>query len=149
MLRTAGVSLGPKKVKCVDEGEVAQVELGALLPPAHRERFMGQLDRPEQPGGRDTAVVVVDLRARPGREQVNSHLRECPFVSFAILRNVFALHDPDVCLKVIRHAVTPSGGADVVRQGGDTREVGDGARLDVQALQGDEGEGKGDVLRAG
>jgi hypothetical protein len=36
----------------------------------------------------------VNLRARTGREQVNSQLSECPLTPFAIERDVFALHLP-------------------------------------------------------
>jgi hypothetical protein len=69
---------------------------------AHGERSGGKLDRPEQPREWDPTVVVVDLRARPGREQVDSHLRECPLVWRAVLPDVLPLKDPHVRLEVVR-----------------------------------------------
>ena len=91
----------------------------------------------------------MDLRARPGREQVNSHLGKCPFASFVILRNVCAFHNRYACLKVILRAVIPRGGTDVVGEDGHPMKIGDRTRLHVQALQGKEGEGKGDRLPGG
>jgi hypothetical protein len=98
------------------------------------ERVLGKLDCPEKAGRWNSTVVVVDLCARPGREQVNSHLRECPLASFAIFRNVFSLHDPDVCLEVILRPVISGGSADMVRQHGNALKIGDRAGLHVQAL---------------
>jgi len=41
---------------------------GVLLLPAYQERVAREFDRPEKAGGWNATVVVVELRARPGRE---------------------------------------------------------------------------------
>jgi hypothetical protein len=91
----------------------------------------------------------VNLRARTGREQVNSQLSECSLTPFAVERDVFALHNPNICLKAIGVAIAPGSSADVVCQHSHAFEIGDRARLHIKALQGDERKGKGDRLQAG
>ena len=110
------------------------MKFGVLFLPTDPERVVGKLDRPEKPRRWNAGIVVVNLRARPGLKQVNSHFRECALAPSAILRNVFSLHDPDVCFKVILRSVISGGGADVVRQHGNAFEISDGAWLHVKAL---------------
>ena len=82
----------------------------------------------------DPAVVVVNLRARTGLEQVDSYEGEAPAPRLTVHGDVLSLHGPDVGLEVVRVPVTPLRLADVVGHGGGAAEVGDRARLDVETL---------------
>ena len=79
---------------------------------------MGKFDRPEESRQKDAAVVVVNLRARTGLEQVDSYEREGPAPRRTVHADVPPVHDPEVGLEVVRVSVASLRLTNVVGDGG-------------------------------
>jgi hypothetical protein len=109
---------------------------------------MGKLDRPEESRQKNAASIIVNLRARTGLKQVDSYEGEAAVPRGPVGGDVLALHNPHVSLQIVRVPVVPLRLADVKGHRGGAVEVGECARLDVEALEPPAGERQPDVFRA-
>jgi hypothetical protein len=92
--------------------------------PVHLEvdRGLAEVKRPEQARRQNAAVEIVQLRPRPGVEQVDSYQGERSVPDRAV-RDVLAFERADVRFEIVGLAVASAGAADVESEGREPVEV--------------------------
>ena len=89
---------------------------------------------PEEAGGKDSSVEVVNLGSRTGIKEVNSYQDEGAVVMFAVCGHVFALEHPYIAGEIEAVAIGIRGRARKHGYACEAFEVRDGARLDVNPV---------------
>jgi len=104
---------GPEELEGVDHGQAFHVQHRSLVADLEVDGSLADVKCPEESGGENAAVEVVQLRPRTGVIEVDSYQRERSAPHRAV-DDVVALEGPDVGLEVVHLSVVSACPADVV-----------------------------------
>ena len=108
-----GRAARPEELEAVDHGKALHVQHRSPVADLEVDGGFADVECPEETGGENAAVEVVQLRPRTGVKEVDSYQRERPAPGGAI-DDVFALEGSDVGLEVVHLSVVSARPADVV-----------------------------------